>query len=97
MKLNVRSTYVEGVRVVNGRIYVDDEVNDDAIRCLAQEAGVMTHSLFTSEALKKCFAQTLNSSSDKLDKLVVGEKYIFGNEEENIEITRETVHLYRCG
>ena len=94
--INSRGTHVEGVRFLNGKIYVEDDASLDIQKELISESETIFHSLFTKKAIKKWYSQTLYSASDELDKLAVGEKNCFGNGDEKIEIIRETENLYRC-
>ncbi len=94
MIFNTRTTHVKGVRQLNGKIYVDVDASDEEMECLVKESENIWRSLYTKKSIQKCYSETMYSLSNKLDKLVVGEKETFGDGDEKIEITRETQNLY---
>ena len=98
----IEETHIEGIYLLNDKIYfVENEIYTDgmkgligALEQLISEAEMIDHSVFTRSAIQKWYPKAMYASSDKLDKLAVGETDNFGDGEEQLELTRESNNLY---
>lgn len=82
----------DGVMLINEKIYIEDNVSLDMLLKITEEGNEISHTVFTLRAMKRTYPETMGDMTDA--ELNIGSKTMVGNGDVQLELKRETEHLY---